>query len=271
MNVARAFVLSCILAGTTACAEANKQHGVTGALLDKVMVADSKRMDLLRAEVAMMFLSYVAVDTGERTEADSIATIAALNRTAQAIDCMRFSNIPDEQRTKTLKAVCGASTGYYFFDTRMVSVDRNLLSLARSSLPTASLSSLLAALPNASAQPLSLVTPILSVAKDAATIGWRGTAVYRDSVELEVAVYCSGPSPTKYDCSTWNVADGRDVEKQRQFVSTVLAKDNVRFSMTPHPDLFTAARAQTAANCERLRSKVAGQDTVNCRTAFPEA
>ena len=272
MNVVRALVLSCILAGTAACAEGTKQHGVTGALLDKVMLAESKKMDLLRAEVAMMFLSYVAVDSGERTEADNIATIAALNRTALAIDCMRRIDSPTVAlRPKAEQELCGAPT-YYFFDTRMVSVDRNLLSLARSSLPTASLSNLLAALPNASVQPLSLVSPILGVARDAAVIGWRGMAVYRDALELEVAVYCGPPAlgPDEI-CKGWRPEHGRDVKKQRQFVDTVLANAPVRFSMAPQEPLFAAARSQTAANCRRLQDKVGSKDTINCLVVLPEA
>lgn len=267
MRIIRVIVLWCVLAGTAACSEVNKQHGMTGAVLDKLMVAHSKRMDLLRAEIAMMFLSYVAVDSGERTEADNIAAIAALNRTSLAIDCMRSADAPDalEQRSNEEKAICGAPMSFYFFDTRMVSVDRNLLTLARSSLPTGSLANLLSALPSASLRPLSLVSPILGVARDAASIGLRGMAVYRDAVEIEVAVYCAAHAGSNEICSGLVIANGRDVEKQRQFVTNVLAKQDARFSMSPGPEHFGAARSQTAANCQRLQSKTGNADTVRCR------
>jgi len=267
MQIIRAIFLWCVLVGTAACSEANKQHGVTGVVLDKLMVAHSKRMDLLRAEIAMMFLSYVAVDSGERTEADNIASIAALNRTALAIDCMRSADAPDalERRLKEEKADCGAPMSFYFFDTRMVSIDRNLLTLARSSLPTASLANLLSALPNGSTQPLSLISPILGVARDAVSIGLRGMAVYRDAVEIEVAVYCAAHAASNEFCSGLVIANGRDVEKQRLFVTNVLAKADSRFSMSPGPEHFSAARSQTAANCQRLQSKTGISGTVPCR------
>lgn len=258
--------------GTSACAELNRQRGVTDVVLDKVMLADSKKMDLLRAEVAMMFLSFVAVDTGGRSGAESIATIAALNRVAAGIDCIRNdAGIgPVFQLTAGKTSECPDVGELYFFDTRMVSVDRDLLSLAKASLPNASLSNLLAALPNATAQPLSLISPILAVARDALIVSQRGLAVYRDAIEVEVDVFCTTANRTGGLCHSERIVSGRDVGEQRTFVVNTIATDPLRFRMTPDLRHFTAARALTAANCQRLVDRVEGVDksTVNCRISL---
>ncbi len=275
MKVFRALVLMFTLIGTSAC-ELNQQRGLTDVVLDKVMLADSKKMDLLRAEIAMMFLSYAAVDTGERSISESVGAVVALNRTARTIDCIRSSTDASvAQRIQGAKEDCATVDGLYFFDTRMVSVDRDLISLARTSLPNASLMKLLQALPNATAQPLSLITPILAVAHDAILLGQRGFAVYRDAVEIVVDVYCTGvrsrsaltQSSAAPSCPWSEINDGRDVREQRKFVTETIAKDQYRFSMTPDPRHFAAARALTDANCRRLQDRIgtADKDAIKCR------
>lgn len=277
MKVLRAMALMFTLIGIPACAELNQQRGITDVVLDKVMLADSKKMDLLRAEVAMMFLSYAAVDAGERSVSESVGAIVALNRTARTIDCIR-SSIDAAIAQRIQGEGCAPVSGLYFFDTRMVSVDRDLISLARTSLPNSSLLKLLQALPNGAAQPLSLISPILGVAQDAVLLGQRGFAVYRDAVEIVVEVYCGGmppqpvstQSPATATCPKSDVNDGREVEKQRKFIMETIAFNPYRLSMAPDSRHFAAARALTDANCHRLqdRVKAAGdKDGVKCRSS----
>jgi hypothetical protein len=259
MTILRIIVAFFGLLGTAACAELDQQRGLTGLALDKVMLADSKKMDLLRAEIAMMFLSYAAVDSGEHATSDNIGTIAALNRTTLSIDCIRSAVDPSVMtwRTKDEKALCPDVGGLYFFDTRMVSVDRDLLSLARTSLPTASLSKLLSSLPNASAQPLALVMPVLAVARDAVLLSQRGFAVYRDSVEIQVDVYCSNTGLSSANCGPQRIENGRHVGTQREFIASTIAADPARYALAPGPQHYNAARALTAANCQRPRGPAA--------------
>lgn len=277
MKVFRAVALMFTLVSIPACAELNQQRGLTDVVLDKVMSADSKKMDLLRAEIAMMFLSYAAVDTGERSVSESIGAIVALNRTARAIDCIRSSTDEAVAQRIQSKEDCTVVDGLYFFDMRMVSVDRDLISLARTSLPNSSLVKLIQALPNGPAQPLSLIAPILGVAQDAILLGQRGFAVYRDAVEIVVDVYCRGvplqPASTLSSatppCPRSEINDGRDVGEQRKFITETIAKAPYRFSMVPDARHFAAARALTDANCRRLQDRVGAdeKDGVKCRAS----
>src|SRR5260221_239682 len=87
----RAIAAGIFALGLASCAELDRQGGLSGAAQDYAFPAAAKKMALLRAELAMMFLSFVAVDSAGRSGAESIGIVAALNRTALDIDCIRSS------------------------------------------------------------------------------------------------------------------------------------------------------------------------------------
>ena len=289
MDSFRAIAAGVFALGLASCAELDRQGGLSGAAQDYAFPAASKKMALLRAEIAMMYLSFVAVDSSGRAASESISAVAAINRVALDIDCIRSSAATGERPALPTAAakppattgtpLCPNLEGLYFFDTRMVSVERDLVALAKASLPNEALSKLLASLPTATNQPLALIAPILAAARDALLISQRGLAVYRDGVEIEIDVFC-GPDAVsaglkdedlKACKSVRNEIDnGRNVKEQRRIVIDVLANAPGRYSVVPKEGYFRAARILTAINCERLKVRIDTiTDTISCNVRSP--
>lgn len=229
-------------------------QGLLRSATNQVTLASSHQATLLQAEVTMMFLSYVAAETSDRTAAQAVAAVSALNEAALAIDCMR-GDAAKSGWAKDWNTGCGNPGDERFFYTKLLTVARSLLALARASLPDANLGSLLSALPQASANPLALVTPLLGVAMDAAVIVPRGAAAYLDYRDIIVTAYCSMPVHlAEPNCEKTALERLRRDATQGQTIPI-------------DSKVFEAARGLTKVNCTRLaeRTKFSTAITIDCK------
>lgn len=254
MRLTHAAILISIALIASGCGSA---QNLWSNLENKAVISNSKQMRLLRAEMAMMLLSYVASDTSKDASADKTAVVVAMNQTALAIDCVRAA--PDlAAKWKADYAGCGGSDEL-LFHTKMVSVDRALLSLARASLPTTNVASLLSALPTASAEPLSLIGPVLEAAKDAVAISLYAVAAKRDYEDIVFAAYCGTP-PADHPIGCPDRAKA---------IAALRDNPSLGGSLPVAPPIFVMARQLTDRNCKALlaTSKSANGVTVTCLTA----
>jgi hypothetical protein len=197
------FVAVCAAALIAGCAVFDKEAHNRGGYLDYVtdefwLKADSKKMRALRAFAIEASLSRIASVSPKNDQDRQLMAIKIGATTARArpvVGCAFDNDNPT-------KVAAAKTDPCFYFDSAMVDYSTALFDLALIAFPVEDVKNLLNTVSGTAINPVSaaeLLTPLLSVAKDALKYGRIVGALYRDTVELEVQVWLSTPAQDQSD------------------------------------------------------------------------
>lgn len=151
-------------------AERDNRGGYADSVSDKLLLANTHKMRVLRAYAVTAALSGLALETGLVEEERQIAT-------ARLVNTMEF--------LKGAKDCADKHPGCVFIDTRMFDVNKSLFLFAKTVLPVEQLKELI----DVSSFGISTVRALLRLGGRALKGGLRVAAIYRDTWDLYMIVY----------------------------------------------------------------------------------
>ena len=243
------YLSGCGVVGKVIEHEKTRRGGVSDYVADKVFIANSKSMRVLRGYVFLAALSGIATEAG--LDADARKTVSAqISETGKRLEsaalCLRRSD----------KCI--------YFDNRMLDVDQSLFRLAVTILPVKTIRKLTV---KATTQNIGAISALWDLSGQAFRSGLRLGALYRDGWEMYARVTLSNISRN----SKWTnnglkdfrnqFADGEGELAVWQKTLKEWRENNRNAILMASPEHFESVAYEIKINCGKLAANKRG-DTI---------